>query len=90
MVFADGKPIKGKTELTAAIKEFRNSIKNYKVTVDAWISLKSVDKGENAVTIWGDESYDDKDGKHIAQRLHEVWIFDKADKVYTVLQYAGM
>jgi len=89
MMFAEGKPMKGKAEALAGAKAFRNSIKDYKVTVEAWMSVKSVDKGENAVTIWGNEDYTDKDGNHITHRLHEVWIFNKAGKVALMMQYAG-
>lgn len=89
MMFAQGTPVKGKAENLAGAKEFRGSLKNYKVTVDAWMSLKSVDRNENVVCVWGNEDFTDKDGKHITQRIHEVWGFNKDGKVSLMMQYAG-
>ncbi|MDB5022998.1 MAG: nuclear transport factor 2 family protein [Mucilaginibacter sp.] len=89
MMIADGPVVKGKAANLAGLKEFRSSLKNYKVTVEAWMSVKSVDKGENFVCIWGNEDFTDKDGKHINRRLHEVWGFNKDGKVSLLMQYAG-
>lgn len=90
MLLTDGSMVKGKAQNLAGVKEFRGSIKNYKVTVDAWMSIKSVDKNENIVCIWGNESFTDKDGKAVSRRLHEVWGFNSAGKVSLIMQYAGM
>jgi hypothetical protein len=88
VMLADSKPVKGLAENLAGVKEFRNSIKNYKVKVHAWESMKSTDKGENVVCIWGDESFTDKDGKNVSRGLHEVWVFNKAGKIATIIQFA--
>lgn len=89
MMFANMAPVKGKTENLAGAKAFRSSIKDYKVSVEAWMSLKS-DKDQNLVCIWATESFTDKDGKAIKQRLHEVWGFNKDGKIDLMMQYAGM
>ena len=89
MMLASGQVVKGKAENLKGVKEFRGSIKDYKVTVDAWMSVKSLDRGENAVLIWGDENFTDKDGKKIQQRVHEVWIFNSAGKISMMMQYEG-
>ena len=89
MMLANGAMIKGKAQNLASVKEFRNSIKNYKVIVDAWVSLKSTDKNENVVCIWGTEEFTDKDGKQVKQRTQEVWKFNKDGKIDLMLQYAG-
>jgi ketosteroid isomerase-like protein len=89
MMFAQGTPVKGKAENLASAKAYRASITNYKVSIDAWMSVKSLDRNENAVLVWGDEDFTDKDGKHIQQRLHEVWIFNKDGKISLMMQYAG-
>lgn len=89
MMFANMAPVKGKTENLASAKAFRSSIKDYKVSVEAWMSLKS-DKDQNLVCIWATESFTDKDGKAIKQRLHEVWGFNKDGKIDLMMQYAGM
>ncbi|MGZ3765855.1 MAG: nuclear transport factor 2 family protein [Mucilaginibacter sp.] len=89
MMFAQGAPVKGRTENLAGAKQYRGSLKNYKVTVDAWVSLKSVDRGENVVCIWGTEDFTDQNGKHITQRVHEVWGFNKGGKISLMMQYVG-
>ncbi|MDR6940934.1 hypothetical protein [Mucilaginibacter pocheonensis] len=89
MMLANGAMIKGKAQNLTSVKEFRNSIKNYKVIVDAWVSLKSTDKNENVVCIWGTEEFTDKDGKQVKQRTQEVWKFNKDGKIDLMLQYAG-
>ena len=89
MILSNGAVVKGRAENLKDVKEFRSSIKDYKVTVDAWISVKSVDRGQNAVLIWGDENFTDKDGKKVQQRVHEVWLFDSAGKISMMMQYEG-
>ena len=88
VMFADSKPVKGKAENLAGVKAFRSSIKDYKVKVRAWISMKSVDKGDNIVCVWGEESFTDKDGKPVSRGLHEVWVFNKAGKIASIIQFA--
>ncbi|MDB4926000.1 hypothetical protein [Mucilaginibacter sp.] len=90
MMHAGGAMVKGKAENLKNVKEFRGSIQNYKVSLDAWISLKSTDKNENVVCVWGTEEFTDKDGKHVKQRTHEVWKFNKDGKVDLMLQYTGV
>jgi hypothetical protein len=89
MIFATGNPIKGRAENLKAASQFRSSIKNYKVSVDAWVNMYSTDRKENVVCIWGDEEYTDKDGKPVKARLHEVWAFNKDGKISLMLQYNG-
>jgi hypothetical protein len=89
MMLANGAMIKGKAENLASVKAFRSSIKNYKVTIDAWVSLKSTDRHQNVVCVWGTEEYTDKDGKQVKSRAHEVWGFNKDGKIDLMLQYAG-
>jgi hypothetical protein len=87
MTLADGRTVKGKAENLAGVKAFRGSLKDMKITVDAWVSLKS-DRNENVVCIWGEEDYTDANGKHVKVSLHEVWGFNKDGKVSLMLQYA--
>ena len=89
MMPAGGGVIKGKAENLKSVKEFRSSMQNYKVNLDAWLSLKS-DRNENVVCVWGNEEYTDKAGKQVKQRLHEVWVFNKEGKVGLMLQFAGV
>ena len=87
MTLASGQTVKGKAANLAGVKAYRGSLKNMKISVDAWMSVKS-DRGENAVCIWGTEDFTDANGKHAVQNQHEVWIFNKEGKIAVMLQYA--
>ena len=89
MILADGKIVKGKAENLAAVKAYRSSLKDIKTSVEAWVCMKSLDRNENVVCVWSDEQVTDKDGKTTANRLHEVWAFNKDGKIYLMLQYSG-
>ena len=89
MMPASGGVIKGKAENLRSVKEYRSAMQNYKVSLDAWLSLKS-DKNENVVCVWGSEEFTDKSGKQVKQRIHEVWIFNKEGKVGFMLQFTGV
>lgn len=90
MHLANGQLVKGKAENLAGVKEYRASLKNLKVTVDAWMSIKSLDRDQNWVAIWGTEEFTDKDGKQVTMRQQEVWGFNSAGKVVAMMQYGGM
>jgi hypothetical protein len=90
MLLADGSMVKGRAQNLAGVKEFRGSIKNLKITIDAWMSLKSLDRNENVVCVWGNESFTDKEGKEVSRRVQEVWGFNSAGKISLMMQYAGM
>jgi hypothetical protein len=89
MMLANGAMVKGKAENLAGAKQFRSSLKNYKAGLDAYVSLKSTDRNQNVVCVWGTEEYTDKDGKQVKTRLQEVWAFNKDGKIALMLQYAA-
>jgi hypothetical protein len=88
MTWSNGTTVKGKADNLAGAKKYRGSISNYKVTIDAWLSLKSVDRDQNVVCVWGTEEFTTADGKKVKQSLQEVWGFNKDGKVDLMLQYA--
>lgn len=90
MILDNGQVVKGKAENLANVKAFRSSIKDYKVKVQAWMSLLSVDRDEHWVAIWAVEDFADKDGKQVTVRRHEIWGFNSAGKVSIMMQYGGM
>jgi hypothetical protein len=90
MMLANGAVVKGKAENLKSVKEFRSSMQNYKVTIHAWVSLKSTDKNENVVCVWGSEEYTDKTGKQVKTGTHEVWVFNKDGKVGLMMQFASV
>ena len=89
MMLTDGTMVKGKAENLSGAKQFRGSVKNYKAALDAWVSLKSTDRNQNVVCVWGTESYTDKDGKTVKTRLQEVWGFNKDGKIDLLIQYSA-
>jgi len=86
MTLANGQTVKGKDANLAGAKSYRGSLKDYKVSIDAYMSLKS-DRGENVVCVWGSEDFTDANGKHVKQSLQEVWGFNKEGKIAMMLQY---
>jgi hypothetical protein len=74
----------------AAAQQMRNSYASVISRVDAFIPLKSTDKNENWVTIWGMETHTDKKGKVDSISLHEVWRINKDGKTDLVYQFAAL
>jgi hypothetical protein len=87
MTMADGKTVKGKAENLKGVKEYRKALSKLKVTVDAWVSLKSTDQNENVVCVWGTEEYV-MNGKKEKHSIQEVWGFNKDGKIAMMLQYS--
>lgn len=87
MYHPDGQVIKGRDSTLAEAKRYRGSMASAKSMVHAWIPLKSVDKNENWVAIWGTEEDTWKDGKKTVTSLHEIWKFNKEGKIAEVRQF---
>jgi hypothetical protein len=90
MVMANGTVIKGRANNLASIKKYRSSIKNLKFTLEAWMSLRSVDRDQIWVAIWATEDFTDKDGKQVTINLHEIWGFNGDGDVSIMRQYAEL
>lgn len=86
MSWMTGQTVKGKAANLSGAKAYRGTQSNLKVTLDAWVSLKS-DRGQNVVCVWGTEEFTDQSGKHVVNHLQEVWGFNKDGKVDLMLQY---
>jgi len=88
MIFlSDGQVIKGRDNMMAGVKQYRGSIASVKSDVHAIMSLKSVDRNENWVAIWGTENDTWKDGKTSSVELHEIWRLNKDGKVDVIRQF---
>ena len=74
----------------AAAQNMRNTYASVSSRVDAFIPLKSTDKDENWVAVWGMETHTDKKGKVDSIDLHEVWRINKDGKTDLVFQFASM
>ena len=88
--FPDGTAIKGKANLLAYIKEFRNGLESASSQVHACTALKSPDQPDReVVTIWGIETDTKKDGTVSKTHLNEVWFFNKQGLVTELHQLAA-
>jgi hypothetical protein len=84
---ADGSRMSGPTDaLLKGMQDYRSSFKGMEVVVDAAFAVKSTDKNENWVTIWGTEIQTDMKGKVDTVSLQETWRFNKAGKVDLMFQ----
>src|ERR1700730_15145048 len=91
MYFWDGSMIHAtRDSVLASAQKFRNTYTSVNSRVDAFTPLKSVDKNENWVAVWGMETHTDKKGKVDSIGLHEVWRLNKDGKADLVYQFAAM
>lgn len=87
LFLADGSSMVGPTDdILKGMQEYRNSFKGMEVTIDALFAVKSTDKDENWVTVWGNEIQTDMKGKVDSVSMQETWRFNKAGKVDLMFQ----
>src|SRR6185295_12433728 len=72
----------------AAIQKYRNSLTAAVDRVDAVMAVKSTDKNEDWVLIWGMETDTYKSGKIDSVDLQETWRINKDGKADFFMQYA--
>ena len=89
MFFPDGSMVRGKDSAIAGAKRFRGSMSGATSSIDAWVPLKSNDRNENWVAIWGMETDTYSDGKTQKRDLHEIWRINKDGKVDFMKQFAS-
>lgn len=88
MYTRDGGIMEGTREsANAGAQVYRNMYTAVKSTVHAIFPVKSTDKNENWVCVWGTEVSTDKQGKVDSVGLQETWRFNKDGKVDMLLQY---
>ena len=87
MSFPDGTVTKGKKENMDAAKKFRGGFTTVKSTIHAIVPLRSTDRNEDIVCVWGHEENTLADGKVEGRDLHEVWWFNKDGKVVRMRQW---
>lgn len=88
--FADGSVIKGKDSSLAAAKTYRGSMSSAVSSLNAWVPLKSIDRNENWVALWGTETDTYPDGKTTKRDLHEIWRINKDGKIDFMKQFASV
>ena len=72
--------------LRKGMQAYRSSFKGMEMTMDAIFAVKSTDKNEDWVTVWGTEIQTDMNGKVDSISLQETWRFNKAGKVDLMFQ----
>lgn len=87
MYFSDGSSMKGKAENFAAGKKYRSTLASVKTDLHAVVPLRSNDRNEDVVAVWGMETNTLPDGKIEKKSIHEVWFFNKDGKISTMRQW---
>lgn len=83
-----GMSFKGSLDsMMSIIKGVRNSMPDVKSKVDAVMCVKSIDKLEDWVLIWGREYITETSGKVDSSLVHEIWRFNDAGKVDYMSQF---
>jgi len=86
--FSDGGMMRGVGDsVIAAGQQFRDNYSAVTSRVDAVTSLKSTDKNEDWVCVWGMETNTDKKGKVDSFYLQETWRLNKDGKADLVYQF---
>jgi len=88
-IMPNGSVIKGKEAFLNGIKTYRSGFSAATSTVDAWVPIKSMDKGDEIVCIWGGETDTKSDGTTQKVDLHELWAFNKDGKLMFFRQFAS-
>ena len=86
---ADGSVIAGPRDSAVAnAQNYRNTFSSVKSTMHAIFPVKSTDKNEDWVCIWGTEVNTDKKGKTDSVHLQETWRFNKDGKIDLLYQHS--
>lgn len=67
-------------------KKYRATQSDVKSVIHAFVPLKSTDKNEDWVLVWGTE-YATMNGKKDSTLLHELWLFDQNNKIKEMRQF---
>ncbi|MBK5271908.1 MAG: nuclear transport factor 2 family protein [Bacteroidia bacterium] len=84
---ADGSMMSGPSDsIIKNMQGYRSSFKNMHGEVEAIFAVKSTDKDENWVAVWGHEINTNMEGKTDTISQQETWRFNKAGKVDLMFQ----
>lgn len=89
MMFADGYVISGKDSVMAGAKSYRSSLASVNSSIEAWVPLRSKDKNENWVAIWGTSVETGADGKVNKMDVQEIWRINEDGKIDFMKQFAA-
>jgi len=84
---SNNKITKGVDSLQAKWKRFRADLVSVTDSIDAVISVRSIDKNEDWVLVWAREMSENKAGKKDTVAVMETWRINKDGKADMVMQY---
>jgi ketosteroid isomerase-like protein len=84
---SDGTVIKGRDSSMAGAKRYRGSLASAKSTITSIVPLRSADRNEDWVAIWGTETNTMPDGKIERNDIHEIWRINKDGKIDMMKQF---
>jgi len=90
MYLPGGNVIRGKDSCMASAKSYRGSMSSATSSIDAWMPLKSIDRNEDWVAVWGTEIDVFPDGKTEKKDYQEIWRINKAGKVDFMKQFTAV
>jgi len=85
--FSDGEIVSGRDNLVNGAKAYRATLTDFSTKILSYISLRSDDKDENWVAVWGEDSFTDEKGNKVIHNLHELMRFNKEGKIDYMRQY---
>lgn len=89
LFFPDGSSMMGQTDtVMKGVQAYRSSFKQMESKLDAIFAVKSTDKNESWVTVWGVDISTDMKGKTDTTSIQETWRFNQAGKVDFMFQAA--
>lgn len=89
MIFPDMEMHASRDSVVASTKSYRNLYSSVTSKVDVVMAVKSTDKKDDWVLVWGDEIHTNKKNVTDTVALHEVWQLNKEGKVVFMQQYAS-
>lgn len=84
VVFPNGNVVRGTGPMTEAFKQLRASIAEPKIRIAAVIPMRSTDRKEDWVLVWG--SSDDNNG---TSEFHHIWRLNRSGKVDYMQMFEG-
>jgi len=83
---ANGQVIRGRDSVLGAFKQMRGQYTNVKQTVDVYMPIRSTDRNEDWVLIWGRKDDTGANGT-TTNVIHEIWRINRDGKIDYMSQY---
>jgi hypothetical protein len=85
---ADGQIVRGRDSVINVMKQVRGRYTSVNSTIDAYLPVRSTDRNEDWVLIWGRENNTGANGT-TTNIIHEIWRINRDGKIDYVSQYAA-